>query len=103
MWHPLPKTFSSLSLFRELGITYSQSANTYKDCKEIYHDTLLKKKHSDDLFRYFRIFVLEDKKRLPSIYSLPKLHKNPVKTRFVLQHQQGVRNHSLNVLLLISN
>lgn len=98
----ITKKFSSLTLFRELGITYSQSANTCKYCKEIYHDTLLKKR-SDDLFTYFGIFVLEDKKCLSSIYWLSKLHNNPVKTIFVLQLQQGVRNHSLNILLLSSN
>lgn len=41
-------------LLRELGITNSQSTNTYKHSTNINHNTLLKK-HSNDLFRYLEI------------------------------------------------
>ena len=47
------------------------------------HDFLLKR-HPDDLSRYFGISFSEDNKCLPSIYLLPKLDKNPTKTRFII-------------------
>ena len=41
------------------------------------------KKHPDELFKYFRISVSEDNKRVPSIYWLPRLYKNPAKAKFI--------------------
>ena len=67
MWKLFAKYFYSFTLFRELGITNLQSTNTYDHCKNINHGTVLRK-HSDDLLRYFGIYILEDNKRLPSIY-----------------------------------
>lgn len=49
----------------------------------INHDTPFNK-HFDDLLRYFGISISEDNKRLPSIYRLPKLHKNRTKAKFVV-------------------
>ena len=61
------KIFYAFILFRELRITNLQSANTYNHCKNIYHDALLRE-HSDNLLRYFGICILEDNKRVPTIY-----------------------------------
>ena len=46
---------------------------------------LFLKKHCDGLFRYFGIFVSEYNKRLPAIYWLLKLPKNPTQTRFLIE------------------
>ena len=75
-----------IGTFKEVGITNSQLTNTYEYCKKINIDTLLK--HFHDLFRYFRISVSEDNKHLPSIYWLPKLHKNPTNIDLLLQLQR---------------
>ena len=75
--------YYALTLFKELGITNSQSAVTYEHCKDINHNTLLKN-HCDDLFRYFRISFSEDSERLLSIYCLPKLNENSTKARFII-------------------
>ena len=55
VWH----LSDALTVFTELGTT--EWTITYEYCKNINHDTLLKK-HSDDLLKYFRIYVSEDKK-----------------------------------------
>lgn len=70
-------------MFRKLEINNLQSTNTYDHCKNIYDDTLLRKK-ADDLLRYFGIYMLEDNKRLPTIYWLPKLQNYPTKARFII-------------------
>ena len=77
------KRFYILTLFKELGITNSQFTNTYRQCNYINHNTVLKKP-PDDLLRYLGISVSGDNKHLPSIYWLPKLHKNPTKARFII-------------------
>ena len=83
MWQLFPKRFFVLTLFRELGISNSEPTKTCDNYKNINHDTLLKK-YFDDLLRYFGLSVSEDKKRLPSIYWLPNLHKNSTKARFII-------------------
>ena len=45
------KSFSALTLFKELGITNLQSTNTCKHHMNINHDTPFNK-HFDDLLRY---------------------------------------------------
>ena len=72
------KRFYALTLFKELGITKSQSTNTYEHRKNVNQDTLLEK-HSDDLSRSFGDSVPEDNKRTLLIYRLPKLRRNPIK------------------------
>ena len=42
------------------------------------------KKYSDDLLRYFGIFVSKDNKCVPSIYWSPALHKNSTKAIFII-------------------
>ena len=79
----ISKRLQALTLFRKRGINKLQPTKTYEHCKNVNHVPLLKI-HSDDLLRYFGISVSEDYKRLPSIYWLPKLHKNPTKTRFII-------------------
>ena len=69
------KRFYALTLFRELGITNSQSTNTYEHCKNTNHGTLVKK-YSDDLSKYFRISVSED--------YLTYTRKNPTKAKFII-------------------
>ena len=59
--------FDALTLFKNLEITISKTKNTYEHCKYIDLNNLLEK-HPDELFKYFRIFVSEENKCVPSIY-----------------------------------
>ena len=63
----------SLILFGELEINKLQSTNIYEHCKNVNHNTLLKR-HSNDFSRYFGI----------SVCWLTKLNKNPTKARFII-------------------
>ena len=47
-------------------------------------DQLIINEHSESLQKYFKFKVSHDNKVFPSIYWIPKLHKNPVKAKFII-------------------
>ena len=77
----ISKRFYARTLFRELGMTNSKTTKTSENYNKINRET---QKYSDDLLRYFGIFVSKDNKRVPSIYWLPAIHKNSTKARFII-------------------
>ena len=79
----ISKRFYAHTLFRELGMTNSKKQRHVRMIA-ILIMRLSFKKYSDDLLRYFGIFVSKDNKRVPSIYWLPTLHKDSAKARFII-------------------
>ena len=73
--------FYALVLAKELGLTGS-SSNTYVK----HHGGLdkLVSKQAKDLQKVFKLHVDKDNMCLPHIYWLPKMHKNPIKFRFII-------------------
>lgn len=55
----------------------------YETCYHIQEDLLINE-HSKNLCNNFHLFGNIDNKRLPLIYSLSKLRKNPTKERFII-------------------
>ena len=66
----------------ELGLGQSSTCSTYEkiDCDV----NELIEKHSHKLGKTFNLSVAEESKKLPHIYWTPKLHKNPIKFRFII-------------------
>ena len=75
------KRFYASVLVNELGLA-GQSSGTYIKCKNNL-DRLVSKQASD-LKKVFSLDVDESNRCLPHIYWLPKMHKNPIKFRFII-------------------
>ena len=67
---------------KELGLEDGNN-NTYEYLPNSNIDDTVKK-HEDDLAKDFNISVPKDMRTLPDIYWLPKLHKTPIKARFII-------------------
>ena len=78
------KRFYILTLLKELGLQNDSDGvtNTYELCADIEESDLFND-HSNFL-KKLNLKITEDNKRLPNIYWLPKLHKKPTKTRFII-------------------
>ena len=77
------KRFYAKVLLEELGLLGQSGSSTYeslqnKDIGEIVNS------HSEYLMTKFGLEVPSESKLLPHIYWLPKLHKNPIKFRFII-------------------
>ena len=75
------KQFYAIVLIDELGLK-GQPSETYGRVKKK-PDTLIKK-NIRDLKDKFGIYVKSEDHQLPHIYWLPKLHKKPLKFRFII-------------------
>ena len=78
------KRFYALTIIRELGIDKSSSvSSTYS---AIHNNTLddIVERQGSELKELFNITVENNMLTLPDIYWIPKLHKNPVKFRFII-------------------
>ena len=75
------KRFYAEVLIKELGIAGVDS-ETYELTRKKYSTVI--KKNKVDLKNKFNIDVSEVNETLPNIYWLPKLHKNPLKFRFII-------------------
>ena len=69
---------------KELGLRGNQTS-TPKACETCVNKTvdLLIKRHGNNILTYFKIFLNDENKSLPSIYWLPKLHNSSTKARFI--------------------
>ena len=77
------KRFYAEVLLKELGLIGS-ATSTYTKLDEHSPEDIIKQ-HVSDLKQKFGITVEGDKmSTLPDIYWIPKLHKNPVKFRFII-------------------
>ena len=70
---------------KELGLEENQAniSKIYETCAGTITDKLINS-DADIILKYFNIFLNVENELLPSIYWLPKLHKNPAKARFII-------------------
>ena len=73
-------------LTKELGLQGSQS-NTYEHLQNSNQNEIIAD-HQKHLQEQFGITVPEEMRTLPDIYWLPKLHKTPIKARYIIASQQ---------------
>ena len=76
------KRFYAQVLLNELGLTGS-STSTYTNISHRNPNDVISQ-HQDELKEQFNLSVDDTMKTLPDIYWLPKLHKTPVKFRFII-------------------
>ena len=76
------KQFYAKVLMNELGLM-DQESSTYTHVTNETIDNIINR-HSVELKNKFNITVSKDMCSLPDIYWMPKLHKNPVKFRFII-------------------
>ena len=75
------KRFYALMLCKELGIT-GLGSSTYTQVNQNLDEVI--KHHCSKLKEHFNLTVDDNMQTLPDIYWTPKLHKNPVKFRFII-------------------
>ena len=76
------KRFYAEVLVNELGLKYSSHCDTYEEVFGSVENIVCK--DSEVLKSKFSINNQTESKKLPHMYWLPKLHKNPVKFRFIV-------------------
>ena len=76
------KRFYAKVLLEELGLI-GASTSTYTKIDDRLPNDIIQQ-HTAELKQKFNITVGEDMSTLPDIYWIPKLHKNPVKFRFII-------------------
>ena len=76
------KRFYAEVLLKELGIL-GTSTSTYTKIEDKTPDEIVTQ-HQSELKNQFNISVSKDMLTLPDIYWLPKLHKNPIKFRYII-------------------
>ena len=77
------KRFYAKVLMKELGIDSPSNASpTYKKINK--DPNVIIENHTKYLSNMFKINVEDEFKSLPKIYWLPKLHKSPIKFRFII-------------------
>ena len=80
------KRFYAQVLLEELGLI-GASTSTYTAINNCSTDDIVQQ-HTAELKQKFNITVGDDMSTLPDIYWIPKLHKNPVKFRFIIASKQ---------------
>ena len=76
------KRFYADVLVKELGLTDSSACPTYEKIDVSEKDLI--DKDCETLSDRFKLVVSNESRKLPHIYWLPKLHKNPIKFRFII-------------------
>ena len=77
------KRFYAEVLIKELGLDALSKSETYENIKRMTSNRIVQKQ-TQELKTKFNLKVPDDSKLLPHIYWLPKLHKNPIKFRFII-------------------
>ena len=77
------KRFFAKVLIKELGLDALSKSETYQNIKRMTSNRIVQKQ-TQELKTKFNLEVPDDSKLLPHIYWLPKLHKNPIKFRFII-------------------
>ena len=77
------KRFYAKVLLDELGLVGQLGSSTYESLENKNVDEIINN-HSQKLKFKFDLDVPSESKMLPHIYWLPKLHKNPIKFRFII-------------------
>ena len=76
------KRFYVRVILEELGINREEGSPTYSSIDQNCGD--LVNRHAKFLESKFKLSVSEERRKLPNIYWLPKLHKSPIKFRFII-------------------
>ena len=76
------KRFYAKVLVAELGLDGNNTCPTYEKVHRTANELI--EKDCKNLMDLFKLSVDEDSKKLPHIYWTPKLHKNPLKFRFII-------------------
>ena len=84
------KRFYANILCDELGMTGSVSS-TYTQVNQSLEEII--KEHCSKLKNHFKLTTDENMQTLPDIYWTPKLHKNPVKFRFIIASKHCTLKH----------
>ena len=71
---------------KELGLKGNPS-DTYEHLSDTDANDIINT-HKEELLQQFNLKTPEDMHSLPDIYWLPKLHKNPIKARFIIASQK---------------
>ena len=77
------KRFYASVLVKELGLDGQSDSATYESMMNKNTNTIIQS-HTKDLKSKFNLKVPSASNLLPHIYWLPKLHKNPIKFRFII-------------------
>ena len=80
------KRFYAQTLVNELGISSTNSDQTYKKINQNREKLIVK--HKKDLKKLFKIEIGDDMSVLPSMHWTPKMHKEPSKSRFIVAAAQ---------------
>ena len=78
-------------LVKELGLADGHT-NTYEPVLNTNMSSIVKQ-HSTDLHKEFGIRIPDDMQTLPDIYWMPKLHKAPIKERFIIASKNALLMH----------
>ena len=68
---------------RELGLNNNLSTDTYKNAGGLSENDIIDG-NIGDLKIKFGIDNISIENRLPNMYWMPKMHKNPIKARFII-------------------
>ena len=85
------KRYYALVILQELGLS-GASTPTYTRINNESPDDIINR-HKEELKDQFNIMVDKNMSTLPDIYWTPKLHKNPVKFRFIIASKQCTIKH----------
>ena len=84
------KRFYAQTLIKELDMSPSgiiKQNHTYKG--ETLKSSEIVKQHKNDLEKMFKIKVDNDNECIPHMYWLPKMHKSPIKSRFIIAYPKS--------------
>ena len=77
------KRFYAHILLKELGLNTNEPSSTYTPINNLSRDQIISQ-HKSEIKNTFNLTIPDDMLTLPDIYWLPKLHKNPLKFRFII-------------------
>ena len=69
---------------KELGLGNNNSTKTYNSINNLPRDIIINNNINDVKSKFGIDNVTTENHRLPNMYWLPKMHKNPIKARFII-------------------
>ena len=78
------KCFYASVIAKELGLGNNNSTKTYNSINNLPTDTIINNNINDLKSKFGIDNVTTENHHLPNMYWLPKMHKNPIKARFII-------------------
>ena len=78
------KRFYASVIATELGLRNNSSTDSYAKIKSLFANHIINKNLSDLTTRFCIADILIENHQLPHMYWMLKLHKNPIKARFII-------------------